>query len=453
MARAVSRRTSARGGATAALAAAALVACAGPKELEVDARPAPRPTAANAAYSDNGEPAPIERPRPLAPVATSGAPAGPVGSVVAVSAGSAHTCALYQSGRVACWGDNGVGQAGGPPTRDAGSDPHWVALPARARQVVAGFFVTCALDDPGQIWCWGVFEAGTIRSGGAVAGSTALPDTPQLHAIGTPRPVVLAAGSGSVTRIALSLENPRACAVRGREVVCWKTGEVSDNPPFVMPELAVAEGERIVDLAVGAGRSCVIVEAAPSRPGETAGKRRIECWQSGAKPATADWPAGAEPIEITLGTLHLCARDAAATVACWRIGVAPGWWTKPATRIRHPNGKGWRSVSAGADFACAVDADGRVGCFLAEPEGLPDDVVATAWAAPRADARLVAGVEHASTVAAGAGHNVFGHGYACALSTSAPAGAIACWGDGESGQLGDGKRPASSAPVMAVVPR
>ncbi len=40
----------------------------------------------------------------------------PGGAFVALSAGGLHTCGMRANGSVACWGDNGSGQAT-PPTR------------------------------------------------------------------------------------------------------------------------------------------------------------------------------------------------------------------------------------------------------------------------------------------------------------------------------------------------
>src|SRR6266446_5886799 len=64
-----------------------------------------------------------------------------------VSAGRAHTCAIDEAGSVWCWGLNDLGQAapGGP--RFA-LDPVKISLPGTAAQVAAGRSFSCArLDD------------------------------------------------------------------------------------------------------------------------------------------------------------------------------------------------------------------------------------------------------------------------------------------------------------------
>jgi hypothetical protein len=130
--------------------------------------------------------------------------------------------------------------------------------------------------------------------------------------------------------------------------------------------------------------------------------------------------------------------------------VTSGWWTKPSKLVEGLGGGGARSLSAGGDFACAASLDGNAACFLAEPEGLPDEVVQTAWAAPRSSARAISGVEHARVVAAGAPRNVYGHGHACAIRDDA---SVVCWGDNEAGQLGDGGRVTDSPAVSVRAPR
>ena len=58
-----------------------------------------------------------------------------------VSAGISHTCALEESGEVHCWGDNGYGQGDAPP------GPY--------KSVSAGWTHTCGLRESGGIACWG----------------------------------------------------------------------------------------------------------------------------------------------------------------------------------------------------------------------------------------------------------------------------------------------------------
>ncbi len=80
--------------------------------------------------------------------------------VIVVRAYAEHSCALYQTGAVECWGRNDAGQLGrfgdtqtpgdrAPVTFDPG-----VTIAKLARSSAKARH-TCAIDDENQIWCWG----------------------------------------------------------------------------------------------------------------------------------------------------------------------------------------------------------------------------------------------------------------------------------------------------------
>jgi alpha-tubulin suppressor-like RCC1 family protein len=75
-------------------------------------------------------------------------------SVAAISAGSSHTCAVTTLGAVYCWGDNASGQLGDGGWADRAS-PEPVAGLQRAVAVSAGTAHTCALLASGHVSCWG----------------------------------------------------------------------------------------------------------------------------------------------------------------------------------------------------------------------------------------------------------------------------------------------------------
>ena len=65
----------------------------------------------------------------------------PAGNFNVVSAGGYHTCAIRESGEIACWGNNNDGQTD--------------VLAGRFTAVSAGFDHTCGLRESGEIACWG----------------------------------------------------------------------------------------------------------------------------------------------------------------------------------------------------------------------------------------------------------------------------------------------------------
>jgi Alpha-tubulin suppressor and related RCC1 domain-containing proteins len=130
---------------------------------------------------------------------------------VAIAAGGGHSCALLKDGRVACWGWNNNGQLGVGDTTNR-TTPVIVSsigttLP-KAVAVAAGGWHSCALLEDGRIACWGANGVGQLGNG-----STTNRTTPVIVAnIGTTLPKAVAVGLGLSHTCAL-LEDGR--------IACW----------------------------------------------------------------------------------------------------------------------------------------------------------------------------------------------------------------------------------------
>jgi len=92
------------------------------------------------------------------------------GTVVKITAGAYHSCALLDTGSVRCWGANFYGQLGYGNRNTIGDDE----TPASAGDVDIGGTVvdlvghtyhTCALLDTGAVRCWGLNSAGDLGYG------------------------------------------------------------------------------------------------------------------------------------------------------------------------------------------------------------------------------------------------------------------------------------------------
>lgn len=75
--------------------------------------------------------------------------------VVAVTAGGHHTCALTEAGGVLCWGDSKHGQLGNGQRADSRTPTEVSKLGSRVVAVSAGTSHSCAVDADGRVWCWG----------------------------------------------------------------------------------------------------------------------------------------------------------------------------------------------------------------------------------------------------------------------------------------------------------
>lgn len=77
---------------------------------------------------------------------------------------TASTCILDDAGAVWCWGRNAHGQFGtGFTTSNTYVGPTRLSLPGRVVALRAGSAATCAIEDGGELWCWGRID-GLARS-------------------------------------------------------------------------------------------------------------------------------------------------------------------------------------------------------------------------------------------------------------------------------------------------
>lgn len=177
---------------------------------------------------------------------------GDLPPVRAVSAGSAHTCAVDEAGEVWCWGNNASGQLGDGTTVDR-SRPRKVAGITGLTTVSAGQGHTCAVDEAGTVWCWGDNAYGQLGDGST--------DT-------RPRPIAVTELAPAV-RVAAG--DGMSCAIVGanREVACWGAAGTGLDPstmqPGVRPVPVVGlSGVAALDVA---GHACARL-----------GSGTVECW-------------------------------------------------------------------------------------------------------------------------------------------------------------------------------
>ncbi|KIG11802.1 Molybdopterin oxidoreductase, iron-sulfur binding subunit [Enhygromyxa salina] len=93
--------------------------------------------------------------------------------ITQVTAATQHTCALFETGDVLCWGANGFGQLGQGTTANLGDDDlpataPPVALPGPAVLISASGGHTCALLENDEVHCWGANNFGELGYGNAI---------------------------------------------------------------------------------------------------------------------------------------------------------------------------------------------------------------------------------------------------------------------------------------------
>ncbi len=137
------------------------------------------------------------------------------GKAVQLVTGANHACALLDTGNVRCWGQNLYGQLGYGDTANIGDDPEDmppdnVNLVGNVTKLVAGTQHTCALFGSGEIRCWGRNNFGQLGYGNRDNIGDEAGEMP-------PSPVEI---GGSVTQIAAG--GQFNCALLTSDVVrCW----------------------------------------------------------------------------------------------------------------------------------------------------------------------------------------------------------------------------------------
>ncbi len=364
--------------------------------------------------------------------------------VTAVAGGLSHTCALSSAG-LSCWGSNSQGQLG----VDTGTSPTPTTTPMPVPLVVgpialaAGAQHTCAVRGTGQVLCWGQNGSGQLGEG-------------SMSSLGEPVPV-----TGLDTGLAVAAGATFSCAsTTDGAVFCWgddHDGELGTGRDVVQPRpvpLPVAGGP----LATGGAHTCAV----GTEPG-AGGGLAFSCWgsdQAGqlgdngdedrSRPVPIEQPLA--PGQIAAGALHTCAADAAGGLWCWGRGssgqLGPGRMVDTPFPISVPLPGGTplaQAVSAGDAHTCAILADaagaGAVACFGANDRGQLGDGTTVGRAAPAAVA-LGATARPALAVSAGGAHS-------CAVDE---VGQLWCWGANDRGQLGTGATGDQSAPVPVALP-
>lgn len=248
-----------------------------------------------------------------------------------LTAGEHHTCVLLVTGAVRCWGAGWRGQLGYGDTSDIGDDE----LPASAGDVdvggtvvhiTAGNMHTCALLNNGTIRCWGAGWNSQLGHGGVEdIGDDESPASAGDVPVGG-------------TAIQLAAGGQHTCALLDNAALrCWGDNHYGqlgygnqipvghDNIPSDAGDVPV--GRFVRQVAAGRHNTCAVLDT-----------DTVRCWGEGSYgqlgygntyhigddefPSVAgDIDVGAPTLQITTGTHHTCAVLATGAIRCW----GPGW--------------------------------------------------------------------------------------------------------------------------------
>jgi cysteine-rich repeat protein len=353
---------------------------------------------------------------------------------IAIELGDSFACALLSDQRLKCWGANGSGELGLGDVLARGDAPG--ELGPNLKETLGGvtaFAVgrrhACAVSNS-ETWCWGDNSKYAL---GTASLSPLFSRVPVKVAVGQ-KPRALAAGADFTCALIEGDDSLR----------CWgsNTGEVFGISPTYLPTGPQVALPHIVlgshPTSVSAGLSLCVSAA------------------SGLVCSGPRFPSAAFRLDlggdfslagVSSGASHDCAWSTTGDVKCWgaeagtlgldgQVSSANDAASAPVLALDAAAS----ALDVGFDSTCAILAEGSVECWGAAQMGAlgrPDlgaSVGATSYLGDEADE--MAELQPLDLGADGLAKAIsVGRGFACALLQR---GAIKCWGDNASGQLGHG---------------
>jgi len=222
---------------------------------------------------------------------------------IAIAAGSFHTCAVLDTGRAKCWGNNSNGQLG-DGTTDQRSIP--VVVMGRVAAIAAGFAHTCALLTTRQLMCWGYNGAGQLGIG-SFYGTYSLP-----------KDVVNPSG---VEYAAVAAGDLHSCAVTvGARAKCWGGNGygqlgIDSKTPKNEPQRVLRLSD-VIAIAGGNNHTCAVSGANAKCWGSNIfGQLGIGTTTDSLTPVRVQGLSGV--VGIATGQAHTCALLTNGPVKCW----------------------------------------------------------------------------------------------------------------------------------------
>ncbi len=300
-------------------------------------------------------------------------------SWTAFSTGGGQTCGVRSDGTVFCWGYNGDGRCGnGTYTTPLVVPTQVSGIGTNGSKVEGGGHHACGIRTNGSAWCWGSNSSGQLGNGTTTTSNV---------------PVAVTNMGSNVT--AVSSGTYHSCGIRSGALYCWgrnEHGQLGDN-------------------------STMNASTPVSVIGMTSGVTHVSC-----------------------GDNHTCARKSDGSLRCWgRNDYGQLGDNSTVDRYSPVLVSGMTSgvsmVSAGSFFTCAVRTDGSLRCWGRNDYGFVGDGSTTQRLTPVTPSGMGSGVQ---AVASGGHQN-------CALKTNQ---SIWCWGLNNFGQLGNGNTTDSLVPVQ-----
>lgn len=358
-----------------------------------------------------------------------------------------HTCALYDDGRIACWGSNEYGKLGVGDLSPRAT-PVQVATVVRFSALDAGGHHNCALTAAGVAYCWGWNGYGQLGDG-SVANS--------------PVPVAV---SGSETWSQVVAVDEHSCGIGSSATYCWgRQDQYATGTGYNAP------ANQTTPVMIGAQATNPRLLAEPGPVGTCGlgqdGNAFCWGWPWYGQLGTSSGPVGVEvklpalvvggQSWLTLATgngrHHMCGIVTGGAAYCWGLGNRGALGTGyDATGIYEyveyspalvTGGHAWKSLTIGSSgsnggFTCGLtDPGSELWCWGGNEFGQLVNGGATNYS----PFKVTVPVSFAKIAAGG--------GTTCAIDA---AGDVYCTGLNGSGQAGNGNTTNQYGFVKVVLP-
>lgn len=337
-----------------------------------------------------------------------------------LGAGQYHVCAVGADKPAYCWGWGEYGQLGTGSTIYSTGTPVHIPQIHDAVDLDGGYQHTCAVMGDGSVKCFGYNRWGQTGPDQYASAPVTMP------------------GVSDAVQVSLGADFSCARLVNGN-IKCWGLGVNGQlgHGAYGASDVAVdVQGiDNATSLAAGANFACAVVDGG-----------KVKCWGYNNVGQLGNGGVGPDPgtnvpgdvlgidsaVAVGAGEKHACALMQAGTVFCWGAGGYGQLGNDNDDDLPFPAGVHFVddavALAVGNFHNCVLRAGGTVWCWGYNNEGALGNGKMPAHAdQPEA----VLGVDGADTVVAGAS-------FSCARVRAEPLN-VKCWGQGNFGQLGDGR--------------
>ncbi|HEY2831738.1 MAG TPA: hypothetical protein VGJ14_04885 [Sporichthyaceae bacterium] len=363
----------------------------------------------------------------------------------AISAGAQHTCALTPTGGVLCWGDNTFGQLGNGTTTKSSTPVPVTGLASGVVAISAGSYHTCAVTTAGAVRCWGLDNIGQLGDGVKGTFVTTAVSVPTV-----PSAVSISAGLGHTC--AVTADGAAWCWGADND---GQLGNGSTSTGAIGPTKVAGIPSGVASISAGGVHTCAVTRTGAAQcwglnnSGQLGNGTSDPSIPVLAPVSVTGLSSGVSM--ISAGYAHTCAVTTTGAVLCWgynafgQVGTTAAGTTAPVV-VAGLNGVPMATVSAGYLHTCGVSQAGTAACWGYNGKGQLGNNTITTSAAPVAVIGMAAGVLAIS--AADVGTDLVNNGlFSCAITST---GGAECWGSNADGQLGDGTTTDEHKPVMSL---